>query len=76
MANEKEEVSIRDLTEILIQMSPNRNLRVEYDIPRSQSSLYCNYKRVGLDTNKLESLGWSPKVFLLNGLERILEVKY
>lgn len=73
LANEKEEVSIRDLAEILIQMSPNRNLRVEYDIPRSQSSLYCNYKRVGLDTSKLESLGWQPKISLKEGLNKILD---
>ena len=73
LANEKEEVSIRDLAEILIQMSPNINLRVEYDIPQSQSSLYCNYKRIGLDTSKLESLGWQPKISLKEGLNKMLD---
>lgn len=74
LANEDEEISIRDLAEILIQMSPNRNLRVEYDIPRSQSSLYCNYKRVGLDVNSLKKLGWKPFISLQNGLNKLFKV--
>lgn len=73
LANENEEISIKGLAELIIKMIPGSNLKVEYDIPLKQSSLYCRYKRVGLDVNSLKKLGWKPFISLQNGLINVLK---
>lgn len=74
LSNETEEICIRDLAERLIQMCPNKKLQICYDIPEIQSKEYCNYPRVRLDTTRLETLGWYPKISLKEGLRRILKI--
>lgn len=74
LANEKEEISIKNLAEMLIKKT-HESLCIEYKV-NHQSKVYCNYKRIGLDTLKLESLGWSPSILLEEGLERILRSFY
>ena len=54
LANETEETSVRSLAETLIGMSPDKGLRIDYDIPENQSVVYCDYIRVALDTSRLE----------------------
>ena len=51
LANETEEASVRSLAETLIGMSPDKGLRIDYDIPENQSVVYCDYIRVALDTS-------------------------
>lgn len=72
LANETEEISIRSLAEILIKEFPEKNLHLEYELPEVQSSVYCNYQRVRLDTRKIESIGWLPTISLKEGLERTI----
>lgn len=72
LANETEEVSIRNLAEIIISRLPDKKLQIVYDIPEEQSSTYCNYKRVGLDVTKLEGLGWKPNIKLEVGLRNTI----
>lgn len=71
LANEKEEISIYSLAEILIEISQNKDLKIDYEILNNQSNIYCNYIRIGLNTSKLESLGWQPTIGLKDGLTRI-----
>lgn len=52
LANEMEEISIRSLAKMLIEMYPEKKLNLEYKLPENQSSAYCNYQRVRLDTRK------------------------
>lgn len=73
LANETEEVSIYSLAEMLIGLSPGKGLRIQYDIPENNSNVYCDYVRVGLDTSKLERLGWRPSVPLCIGIERVVK---
>lgn len=72
LANETEEISICDLAQMLISLRKDKDLRVVFNIPESNSG-YCNYKRVGLNTNKLEKLGWQPKVSLKEGCQRTIQ---
>lgn len=69
LANETEEISIRDLAELLVSIRNDKQLKVVFDIPESHTG-YCNYKRVGLNTSKLMGLGWQPKVCLKDGCQR------
>ena len=73
LANETEEVSIYSLAEMLIGLTPGKGLRIQYDIPENNSNVYCAYVRVGLDTSKLERLGWRPSVPLCMGIERVVK---
>lgn len=72
LANETEEISIRDLAQMLISLRKDKDLKVVFNIPDTNIG-YCNYKRVGLNTNKLEKLGWQPKVSLKEGCQRTIQ---
>lgn len=72
LANETEEISIRDLAELLVNIRKDKELKVVFDIPESNTG-YCNYKRVGLNTSKLINLGWQPKVSLKDGCQRTIK---
>lgn len=72
LANEKEEISIRDLAQMLVSLRKDKDLKVVFNIPDTNIG-YCNYKRVGLNTNKLEKLGWQPNVSLKEGCQRTIQ---
>ncbi len=69
LANETEPTPIRDVAQMLADLFPERNIKVIFDIAENTGA-YCNYARVGLDTAKLEALGWNPEVKLIDGLRR------
>lgn len=73
LANETEEISVKELAELLVSLRPEANLRVTYQITESPSAVYCNYKRIGLDVGKLEKLGWRPYITLEEGVRRTLK---
>ena len=73
LANETEEISIRNLAEMLTRVCPEKQLEVEYHIPEGQQTAYCNYKRVELNTTKIEALGWKPAVTLKEGIIRTIK---
>ena len=72
LANEIEEISIYSLAEKLINICSEKKLCIELQLLDSNSVFYCNYRRVKLDTRKLENLSWHPTVKLEEGLERTL----
>lgn len=69
LANETEPTPIRDVAQMLCDLFPERNIKVIFEIAQNTGA-YCNYARVGLDTAKLEALGWKPQVKLIDGLRR------
>lgn len=73
LSNETEEISIRDLADMLLELSPVKGLCIDYDIPERHPNAYCDYKRVRLDTSQLESLGWKPQVSLEEGISRVIK---
>ena len=72
LANETEEISIRDLARLLVTLRKDKQLKVVLDIPETNTG-YCNYKRVGLNTTKIELLGWKPSVDLIDGCNRTIK---
>ena len=72
LANETNEISVKDLALMIIEKSSHRNLKIEYSMPLNLSGVYCNYDRVKLDTHALENLGWSPQISIQEGVSRFL----
>lgn len=70
ISNENEPYMIRDIARMLIDVS-GKNLKLEY-VKNSDQSVYCNYKRVGLSTEKIRKMGWVPEVALKKGLNNTL----
>lgn len=73
VANESEPISIKKLAELLVGLRKDKQLRVIFKIPSTASSIYCNYKRSGLNTDELEKLGWYPKICLQDGLIKTIK---
>lgn len=72
VANSQSIVSIRQLAESFIAARPEKKLSLEINIPKESAGLYNPAKFIGLDGNKLEALGWQPKVALPEGVDRML----
>ena len=68
VANETEPTFIKDVAQKLVELFPENDRKVIFEIAKDTSG-YCAYKRVGLDTSKIESLGWSVKVKLEDGMK-------
>lgn len=82
LANEIEEISIRCLAEKIAELGTEwlteiagkttHPLQIRFEIPETRSTSYCNYRRIHLDTRKLENLGWTPRIALYDGLRRTI----
>lgn len=68
VANETEPTPIKDVAQKLVELFPDEGRQVIFEIARDTSG-YCAYKRVGLDTSKLEALNWKVKVSLEEGMK-------
>ena len=74
LANETEPYMIRDVAKKLVDLYPEKGLKVVFSNPSDEVKKgYVSYKIVKLDTSKLESLGWSPKVELEEGMKRTVD---
>lgn len=71
LANEREEISVKDLAELCCELAPT-DIKVVFDTDADQSG-YTKFTRVALDTSKLEALGWEPDIELREGIARTLE---
>lgn len=68
VANETEPTPIKDAAQKLVELFPGNDRKVIFEISKDTSG-YCAYKRVGLDTEKLEKLGWKVAVTLEEGMK-------
>lgn len=68
LSNETDEIRIRELARLIADMSGGD---VRFEIEKNTNG-YCNFRRVGLDNGKINSLGFNPSVSLVAGLERTL----
>lgn len=68
VANETEPTPIKDAAQKLVELFPENDRKVIFEIAKDTSG-YCAYKRVGLDTGKLEKLGWKVAVTLEEGMK-------
>ncbi len=70
IANETEEISIRELAFMLKGMY--QNLDVIFDIQENKNQ-YVKFARTPLDVSKLEKLGWKPETSLIDGIKNTVE---
>lgn len=72
IANETEEIKIKDLAELLVNLYSDYNIQVKYEVSNNLKA-YTNFKRVGLDTTKIQNLGWRPRVKLEDGIMKTVK---
>jgi UDP-glucuronate decarboxylase len=72
IANETEPIKIIELAHLVQSVSGNQR-QVIAGKDQGQRAGYVNYKRVRLNTSKLQMLGWTPKVSLREGLAKTLK---
>lgn len=69
IANEKEEISIRELAYLLKEKYKEKNIDVIFKI-QDNNNQYVKFKRTKLNTEKLEKLGWKPIINLEEGINK------
>lgn len=73
LSNEMQELSVKCLAEKVLDINGNKSLEVKYLSPTNEEkNAYTHFKRVGLNTSKIEGLGWQPRVGLDEGIGRTL----
>lgn len=74
IANETEEMPIKDVALLLTNLFPEKNLKVTYlDSKKVRREGYSKIERVKLSTKKLENLGWRPTIKLEEGVRRTVK---
>jgi UDP-glucuronate decarboxylase len=65
-------VSIRELAELFVGVDPDAGLKVQVKVEDTQGR-YAAAKAQGLDSSRLQGLGWEPEVGLARGLARTVD---
>lgn len=73
IGNESGKVSIRELAEIMVEIYPERNLKLVFDIPEGGTKGTAPYTLGILDSGKLRAIGWEPKYSVKDGFTRTLQ---
>ncbi len=74
LANETEPYMIRDVAQMLVDLYPEKELKVSFANASDETKKgYLGYKIVKLDTSKLESLGWEPQITLKKGMKHTVD---
>lgn len=74
ISSEESTVSIKELAETLVNAYPERNLKLVFDIPKSDANAGCAPFTLGiLGSDKLKALGWKPIYSLEEGLKRTVD---
>jgi UDP-glucuronate decarboxylase len=64
--------SIKELAETIISLVPEKKLKAVFNVQQNDSYLKSNFNVLCPNTNKLEQLGWLPKVDLKEGFRRTI----
>ena len=73
IGNEEGKVSIRELAEILVNICPERKLKLVFDIPEGGTKGTAPYTLGILNSKKLRDIGWKPLYSVRDGFERTLQ---
>lgn len=74
LANETEPYMIRDVAQMLVDLYPEKELKVEFANASDEVKKgYLGYKITKLNTSKLESLGWKPQIKLKKGMKNTVD---
>ena len=72
LADNREEISVKDLAELLVSLYPQLNLKIEYS-QNSGETLQRLVRKSFPDISKIRNLGWEPKTTLKEGLLRTVK---
>lgn len=72
VANENEEISIKELAYSLKEWYKERNIDVIFKV-QNNNNQYVTFKRTKLNTEKLENIGWKPIVKLKAGINKTVK---
>lgn len=74
VANQRGELSVMELAELLVGLFPQKALRVEHRVAADPTGyLRSSVNRIVPDTTRLESLGWRAEVSPALGFKRMIE---
>lgn len=73
IGNEAGKVSIKELAEIMVNIYPERGLKLVFDIPEGGTKGTAPYTLGILSSKKLRNIGWIPKYSVKDGFKRTLE---
>lgn len=73
VASEDCKVSIRELAEILVQIYPEKGLKLVIDIPEGGTKGTAPYTLGIVNSEKLKATGWTPRYSVSDGFKRTLE---
>ncbi len=74
VADENSKVSIRQLAETLINLEPDKKLKIVFDIPKTTQKGVASFKDGILSTKKIrDELSWEPKYDISSGFKRTVE---
>lgn len=73
IGNETCKVSIRELAEIMVDIYPERGLKLVFDIPEGGTKGTAPYTLGILSSEKLRAIGWNPRYSVKEGFARTLE---
>lgn len=73
VANEDEPIQIRNLAKKLVELFPEKNISVRFDIPEKMEAGYSKMGRTKLNTKKIELMGWKRNISLEKGLIRTIK---
>jgi nucleoside-diphosphate-sugar epimerase len=62
LANTNNQISIRDLANLIASFSANRKTEVKYSVKDKNKLVYLPFKLGLMDVSKISKLGWNPKV--------------
>lgn len=77
VSNDTQYISIKELAETLVNIYPNKNLKVVFkqrskDEHYSENILLKDHEQVPV-SNKLKSIGWEPRISVKEGFKRIID---
>lgn len=72
IASDKE-TSILELAQTLIDMYPEKKLKIEYKNTNKEGYIRSQSKRACFNIDKIEALGWKPKTDIKTGFKRMIE---